>query len=112
MKIRGQNISMVRGDTENIIISCTEDDITKPFVSGDIIYFTVKINTNTVDKILQKVITEFIEGKAMVEIEPNDTKKLSFMTYVYDVQWTHVDGKVTTIIPTSNFIIESEVTYE
>ena len=60
----------------------------------------------------QKVITQFEDGNANIEITPNDTKDIPFKTYVYDIQLNRVDGTVNTIIPPSNFTIGGEVTYE
>jgi len=113
MKVVGQTISMVRGDSESIVVSCNNADGTQvPFSDGDTVYFTIKVNTETDAKILQKVTTSFSDGKAVIEINPADTKSLQYNTYVYDVQWTKANGTVTTIIPPSGFAIESEVTYE
>ena len=64
------------------------------------------------EKLLQKVITEFPSGEALIEIAPEDTKKLDYATYSYDVQLTAKDGTVTTIIPPSDFKVLPEVTYE
>ena len=53
---------MIRGDSEAIKVSCRDEsgaDI--PLVEGDIVYFTVKRSTNTEEKILQKIVTEFTE---------------------------------------------------
>lgn len=113
MKVDKMSISMIRGDTESIVVSCTDSHgIKKPFLYGDKVYFTVKESVFTDVKLIQKVITDFVDGTAIIEINPEDTKSLKFKTYVYDVQWTKANGVVTTIISPSDFIIESEVTYE
>lgn len=113
MKISGSNISMIRGDSETISVSCQDtlgDPI--PLVTGDKIYFTVKDNVNTEIKILQKVIENFVDGVAYIDILPSDTKQLKYKEYVYDIQLTLADQTITTIIPPSKFKIEGEVTYE
>ena len=113
MKVDGNNITMTRGDSETISIFCRNEDLTlAPFVTGDIIYFTVKANMHEEIITLQKIITIFTDGKAIVVIAPLDTKELAFRSYVYDVQLTKADGTVSTIIPPSKFIIGGEVTYE
>ena len=113
MKVTGTNIAMIRGDSETITVSCRDiDGADLLFTTGDQIYFTIKENTKTAVKILQKIATQFVDGKAIIEIDPLDTKPLKYQTYVYDVQWINVSGKVTTIIPPSKFTIEDEVTYE
>lgn len=112
MRITGTNINMVRGDSESITVSLQKDNGVVPFNQGDTVYFTVKQSSSTEEKILQKVITEFDEGNCIIEIAPNDTKDLEFISYVYDIQLTDYNGKVTTIIPCSKFAISEEVTYE
>lgn len=113
MKVNGTNISMIRGDSETVTVSCTDiDGADLLFSDGDIIYFTIKENTKTEIKILQKIITDFTDGKAIIEINPSDTKPLKYQTYVYDVEWVNSVGRVTTIVPPSKFVISDEVTYE
>ena len=113
MKIQGYDISMIRGDTESIKVSCKDNkgnDI--PFEDGDILYFTVKSSVHTDEKEIQKVITEFLDGIAYINISPDSTKSLQFRDYYYDIQLTKLDGTVKTIIPPSIFAIKGEVTYE
>ena len=113
MRVQGTNISMIRGDSEAIKVSCRNesgDDV--PLVEGDIVYFTVKCSPRAEEKLLQKVITEFVDGVALITIEPEDTKELNSGKYQYDIQWTRADGTVKTIVPVSDFVIEGEITYE
>lgn len=113
MTVTGTNITMIRGDTEAIKISVKDNENSiVPLVEGDIIYFTVKIDANVKEKELQKIVTEFEDGEAIIEIDPLDTKDMRFRPYVYDVQLTRENGDVKTIIPMSKFVIESEVTHE
>ena len=113
MKVVGTNISMTRGDSETITISCwDEDNIFIPLVSGEIIFFTVKENTSTTTIIIQKIINIFTDGKAIIEIVPSDTHELKYKQYVYDVQLVRPINIVTTIIVPSKFTITDEVTYE
>ena len=113
MKVDGNNITMTRGDSETISIFCKDILGTiVPFVTGDIVYFTIKRNIHEEIITLQKIITIFIDGKAIAVISPIDTKELEFISYVYDVQLTKADGTVSTIISPSKFTIGGEVTYE
>lgn len=114
MIIKGNEISMIRGDSETIQVSCFDMNKEKiPFILGDRVYMTVKESVYTPEKIFQKLVVQFTEeGDAIIEIDPEDTKDLAFETYVYDVQFVKLDGKVTTIIPPSKFTILGEVTYE
>jgi len=113
MKITRNNISMIRGDSETITVSCKDSNKADiPLVTGDTVYFTIKNTVNDIEKILQKVITEFVNGTAIIPISPEDTKTLDFSTYVYDIQLKFADGTIKTIITPSEFTIEGEVTYE
>ena len=104
---------MIRGDSEEIKVSCRDESrIDVPLVEGDIVYFTVKRNTNTEEKILQKIVTEFIEGVALITIFPKDTRELKTGAYYYDIQLNRANGTVKTIIPPSRFTINAEVTYD
>jgi hypothetical protein len=113
MTITGTNISMVRGDSESLTVRLFDDNGDQVnIVSGDTVYFTVREALGDTVTIIQKVITGFLDGEAIIEINPSDTDSLFFKTYVYDIQWTRADGQVKTIVPASNFTILAEVTYD
>ena len=113
MIVDGTSLSMTRGDSESITVSCTDaNGDTLSFGAGDTIYFTVKVRTSTTQIAFQKTVVSFENGKATVNINPSDTKDLKFLDYVYDVQWTTAFGAVTTIVKPSVFTIEGEVTYD
>lgn len=103
-----KKLSMVRGDSETITISLKS----YLFKTGDIVKFTVRKTVKNPEITIHKVVTEFTEsGKAVIEIEPEDTNNLGFGAYTYDVEWTNEAGRVKTIIKPSIFMIEEEVTY-
>lgn len=113
MKISSTDIRMIRGDSESIIISCeTPDGTAHPFENGDCVFLTVKTSEFTEEKMLQKHVDTFENGKAIIILESADTKGVPFGTYRYDVQLTRTNGQVTTIIEPSDFVIGGEVTYE
>lgn len=104
---------MIRGDSETITVSCADEYRNKiNFAHGDKVYFTVKQSILNEEILIQKIVTEFQDGDAVINIVPDDTKKLAFKGYVYDIQLNRADGSVTTIIPPSSFVIEGEVTYD
>ena len=109
MKIDGKNnISMTRGDSEAILVSCAQN----PFREGDTITFTVR-KTALSPKVIEKKVTEFTEdGKGLIKIHPEETEKMSFGSYLYDIQWTRADGEVKTIIRPAAFMVEKEVSYD
>ncbi len=106
-------IHITRGDTAYFTVEIIDENGNKLYLeTGDTIYITVKRSTKDTEKLIQKVITTFDDGSAIIKIEPNDTKLLDYATYVYDVQWTKINGDVVTIIKPNAFVIGSEVTYE
>jgi hypothetical protein len=112
MEVNGTNLTITRGDSESLTIRC-RDKVTKeiiPFQNDDTLYFTVKTSTGTSVKSLQKVITSFSNGIAIIDILPEDTHDLKGGAYVYDIQWDKKNGKVKTIVKTSKFIINEDVT--
>lgn len=113
MILNGTHITMTRGDSETITVNMRNRDGEQvSFVDGDIIYMTVKDNLKTDEKIFQKMITEFTDGKADIDILPEDTSDIRVKSYVYDIQLTREDGSVTTIIKPSDLTIEGDVTRE
>lgn len=113
MFFKENDIYMTRGDYESITVSLKDtDDEPIPFNIGDTVYFTVKTDARTSVKILQKTITSFVDGNAVISILPSDTASLNYGTYLYDIQWSRADGFKRTIITPSKFVIENEVTYE
>lgn len=97
---------MYRGDTENITVEIADVILD----TGDTIYFTVKKSIYTNVKLLQKVITSFTNGKAIIGLDPADTNELEYGTYVYDIQWTKADESVITLVQ-SNITLLGEVTW-
>lgn len=111
MKVDGTNLSMIRGDTEAITISCTNQKGEPiPFVDGDVVYLTVKLNSGTEKWIFQKEVRNFTDGTAIIDILPEDTRDEQFKVYKYDIQLIS-SGKVTTLVAPSLFTIEPEITF-
>lgn len=113
MTINDFNISMIRGNSETIEITCLDaSDTLIDFVTGDTVYFSIKDHIISSNYILQKIITTFTNGIAFVILAPSDTNGLKCKNYVYDVQLKTSTGIVNTIIPPSQFSLEVEVTDE
>ena len=113
MEIVQNVVTMVRGDSETITVSCVDGNGNAvQFIEGDTIYFTIKKTIDTAEKILQKVIKEFIDGSAIIEIEHADTANIEPGTYMYDIQYNDQFGKVSTIIKPNLFKIEGDITHE
>ena len=105
MTITGTKLSMVRGDSESIAVTPS-----RPFTAGDTVYFTVRESAED-PIVLQKTVTEFPDGKAVIGIGHEDTQGLDFGDYVYDIQVTWADGTVKTLVEMSRFRLREEVTY-
>lgn len=106
-------IKLTKGDSRTIPISFEDEEGNIiPFTAGDIIYFTVRASPNALEKAVFITVTDFDNDVAYINIFPEHTKNLRSKTYVYDIQYTKYDGTVITIIPTSEFRLLSEVTYE
>lgn len=112
MVVKQAHISITRGDSFSFSVFLKKDDIEVGLMSGDKIYFTVKENVNTEEILIQKIITTFINGRALINVNPEDTDSLEYKSYKYDIQFTRADGLIKTIIIPSDFIIKPEVTYD
>lgn len=105
MKISGTDIYMTRGDNESIGVTVNGYTL----VQGDKIQMTVRRSIGS-GVVIGKEITEFSDNRAIIPISPEDTEKLQFGKYVYDIQLTY-GGSVKTIVQPSVFEIGEEVTY-
>lgn len=107
-KINQKNeISLTRGDNAEFTVVLTDETNSDYTLNGaDIITLSVKENINDSFTVLQKAYY----GTSKIEIEPEDTRGLSFKKYVYDIQLNTHDGKVYTVVPPSAFYVLEEVT--
>ncbi len=112
MIVKQAHIGITRGDSFYFAIFFRRNGEEVAFSQGDKIYFTLKDNVDTEEILVQKIITEFTDGRAVISLEPNDTKNLAFKRYVYDIQYTKADGFTRTLILPSDFTIKPEVTYD
>ena len=111
MRVNGNDIYLISGDTGFLTLKIKENDDYINFQIGDKIYFTVKISTSTNIKTFQKIIeVNEISNEITIEIQPNDTKNLSARKYVYDIQYVKISGEVHTVVPPSDFILVKGVT--
>lgn len=105
VKVQGTTIYMTRGDTATINLSIKDNNKNEyELEDGDIVVFSVKKNLSDDSYLIQKTFNE----KEII-IEHEDTKNLSFGSYLYDVQITFNDGKIATIITPSTLVLEGEV---
>lgn len=101
---------LLRGTSASYSMELFINDVAIPFSDGDTVYFTVKKSTVSSDFVLQKVITIFDDGKAIIELLPEDTYNLPVRGYKYDVLVKLADGKVLPLVEPSDFEILSTIT--
>ena len=120
MKFIDKDLYHTRGDSGVFTVSFVDDEENPQITleDGDKLIFTVKNNTSTQANLLQKII-EITEDTSEVEfkIKPEDTKKLDYGKYYYDVQILSKNGDVLTVSKgddekAGRFILTDEVTYE
>lgn len=101
-------IRLTRGDTARLNIPIKNDLDNSEYVvqSDDILYFTVKKSTRDSEPLFQKSV----KGSNTIHIKPEDTSKLSFGKYKYDVELNMSSGDVYTVIEPTIFEIMEEVT--
>lgn len=104
-RIKDNKITLTRGDSAifDITAKC-QDGSDYAFSEEDQVVFTLRRSPAAGDIYMQKTGTH-------IEIEPEDTAKMSFGHYYYDVQLTQPDGTVDTIIVPTSFELAEEVTY-
>ena len=112
----GSTIKMPRGDSGEFPVwhEDAQGNLI-PLVAGDRVAFTVKRDPSEPDTeaIIQKFVTTFVDGKAIVRILPADTKPYPFGRYYYDVEIKLADGTTDTISEEGAiFKLGKEVTHD
>lgn len=105
------HIEITRGDSGLLSLKCTNGEESY-LDDGDILYLTVKKDIYTEKVIFQKVVTEFVDKTALIEICSDDTKNLKYGLYKYDIQLNKISGEIKTLIVPSDFVVSGEVTNE
>lgn len=91
-------IKMVQGDTGLLDIAVEGYELK----DGDKVHFAVAkedFDTNVIEIVIDKCITKFIDGVAIIPLVTEDTINLESGTYKYDIQIRTLDGRVDTIFP-------------
>lgn len=96
VSIKGNDISLTRGDTLFLTVALQNQDGT-PYSpqTGDSLRFAMKKSYTSQDLLILKQIPM---ETLTLEIEPSDTKPLKFAAYVYDIELTDGAGHVFTPI--------------
>lgn len=106
--VSGTTIVLTRGDTLRLHVDIYSDSTGTPYTpnEGDSIRFAMKKSYEDLNPLL--VVDIPIDTLDLV-IEPEDTKRLSFGKYVYDIQLTKANGDVDTFIKKAVIKLDEEV---
>ena len=99
-------ISIVAKDTGDFVISFDDYLLDE----GDTVYFTVNDELERSNPRIQKIITEFVDNKAIVRLTSMDTN-IPVGTYYYDVEVDTADGRVDTVMGPAKFKVLGGVKY-
>lgn len=105
LKMKKIPISLTRGDTLKLKIEILVNNEVYTPEEEDIIRFAMKQSYSSSKVLIKKIIPN---DTLILYIEPKDTKKLPFGTYVYDIEITFANGDVDTFIKGS-FKLEEQV---
>lgn len=105
--VKGTDISLTRGDTCTVKIDILDQDgvLYEP-VEGDHVRFAAK---KGYEKGAPLIVKEIPIDSMILKLDPEDTKKLDFGKYVYDVELTKKNGDVDTFITKASLTITEEV---
>ena len=96
---------MTIGDSAEIEVKVKDaNGVDRPIYEDDMVFLTVRKTPDS------PVAFAKTAEQGVIKIVPEDTKKLSAGSYVYDVELKAFTGNVYTIIPASNFLLEEEIT--
>lgn len=96
-----QNIQLTRGDSFSFTLRNKTTGGPFTFDATDIVTMTVRQKISDIMALFSKAFTPDANGQIVVVINPDDTKTANYGTYVYDIQWSKLDGSVYTLIPKS-----------
>lgn len=91
MIIRGNSISMTRGDTEGLRVSKYIDEVLGSFVVGDTVYFTVKRKHTDTEKAAEK--SEKADEKA-----DKKEKKLAYKALIAENKAATTVAKLASVV--------------
>ena len=90
-----KKISLVRGDTLKVRIEILNDGEIYTPQNGDTLRFAMKKDYSSSRVLINKSIPT---DTLILHLKPEDTKKLAFGEYVYDIEITFANGDVDTFI--------------
>lgn len=113
IRLSGTTILMTRGDTLRLKVTIYQDDAIYEPQDKDTVRFAMRPAALNVSKTAFRndvvVMKDIPIDTLVLELEPSDTKKLQFGTYMYDIQLTMADGTVDTFIHEATLKLLPEV---
>ena len=96
----GSDIELFKGMSRVFTIVREVNGVETAFVGGDVLEFSVKADYADTDYQVFKQVTVFSEGKAVLEIAPEDTVDMEApKDYIYDLVLTTGNKKYPLILP-------------
>lgn len=107
-RVDGTNVYLTRGDSLMLQIGMKRDGEAYTPQTGENVRFAMKAKYTDPDENVL-IVKDIPLDTMILEILPEDTKSLKFnKTYVYDIQYTDLQGHVDTFI-LGNFTLTEEV---
>ena len=106
-RIKKSTITLPRGDTLKAQINLADEE-GNPYVpeAGDVMRFAMKRSYYDDAVLINKVIPN---DTMILTLDPSDTKRLEFGSYVYDIQLTRSTGEVDTFVTKGTLNLTEEV---
>lgn len=99
LKIKNDlTINMFKGDTGSFTLNITKNAVPYEFVTGDIVSFLVKRTLDQLTYDIEKEVTTFVDGAAVIAIDPADTVDLIVGPYFYSIKYVDDTGVVNTLV--------------
>lgn len=100
--MQSANLSLVRGDDQDVGINVTQPDGSTYNLSGCLLTFTARQNTYNSIIVLQKVVTgsgsAALTGLATLSFTSGDTASFNDNPYFYDIRLLSTGLKTTTLV--------------
>lgn len=108
LKIDGYSIELTRGDTMLLTINLTDDSGNPVTLSeSDELWFRLKKKAKDIECLIEK---RGDNESMLIRLDPEDTEKLPFGDYKYEVEVVFDDADIhTTVIAYQNFKISEEL---
>ena len=99
-----KNIKLSRGDYAEISFNFKNEDGTEYHLEeGEKVEFTVKFSSSSQEELISKNLSSDGNSFVVLVLEKEDTEKLTFGSYYYDIRLVKADGKINTPMVKAKF---------